>query len=279
MFDMDLVRAIALHGTLQYPHCDAKLRHRDGILECHCHFSTQEAPQGTYLLLVTPYAVDGMQSDEALTRRRITTAAGLLAAFNGRNVVYSRLFDAISELSGPITSFGPTVENPGWFARPDLSDSRIDTISGAARRVAILSKSEDDRICRSLQWFESGLYDSGVGGYIKYWIAIETLVKLPNRKLVGRINELLACAYSRSLEAVEERFEVGRLYGLRCNIVHHGQLYPIHGSLLQYLEALYTDVLFTYLDLPCESRAANAMEAPGFVLSEHLASVLAKRRQ
>lgn len=78
---------------------------------------------------------------------------------------------------------------------------------------------------------------------------------MPNTTDVRPLNNSLSRAYNLSRDTVENHFAVGRLQGLRSRIVHKGQIISIHKDLLDYLEALYADILNENLGLPCEERA------------------------
>ena len=116
-----------------------------------------------------------------------------------------------------------------------------------------------------MRWFESAIYDKGIDSLLKYWISIETLA-MPDTTNIKVINEILSSAYKRTLDEVRDLFEVGRLFGLRSSIVHEGFNVPIGWLLLKYLEALYVDILFGILGLPCESRAEEIIKNPEFSL-------------
>ena len=57
----------------------------------------------------------------------------------------------------------------------------------------------------------------------------------------------------------EERFCVGRIFGLRGRIVRGGEMCPIHGALLDLLEGVYVDVLLDRLDLPSRRKAEEVL--------------------
>ena len=65
-----------------------------------------------------------------------------------------------------------------------------------------------------------------------------------------------------SLETVRRRFRMGRLYGLRGEVVHHGLQPPIDGRLLKYLAAVYCDVLRHELGLPPIRTAEEVLNRP-----------------
>lgn len=271
--DLYQVRAIILYGTLKY--LDTRHANIEALSANQWHIDAsaiqeREAPEDVYLLLLMPFTVDGNQIDESHVRQEMKTTVGLFAAFNGRNMVYEHLFDNIFSLAdGKVSSFSPVFANPLSFAAPDVTIARIDTITKADRAITTLQETEKNRVRLSLRWFTSALYHGGIDAYLEYWIALETL-SMPNTTNIRPLIEDLASAYSLSYQVARERFSIGRLYGFRGQIVHHGIIVPIHAQLLSYLEALYADVLFVHLELQSAGRAASVLKSPGFRLDEYL---------
>lgn len=269
LIDLNQVRIIALWGNVNY--LDTSKAKMEMVNETYWKMDVSKVqeyktPEGAYLLLITPFNTDGKEGNEVETKQKISDTVGLLAAFNGRNMVYEHLFNNVVRLSDKkITVTAFNVEVPAWFAEPDISDSKLKIIEQTNKRIDLLEDQVRNRIRLSLRWFESAIYDKGIDSLLKYWISIETLA-MPDTTNIKVINEILSSAYKRTLDEVRDLFEVGRLFGLRSSIVHEGFNVPIGGLLLKYLEALYVDILFGILGLPCESRAEEIIKNPEFSL-------------
>jgi hypothetical protein len=110
----------------------------------------------------------------------------------------------------------------------------------------------------SLHWFASGVADDGVDGFLKTWIAIEALA-MPNGTNVAQVKELLGLAYGVSPSKASSDLYVGWLVRIRGRIVHSGAIRSLHYAIPMYMEALYKDLLFEVLGLPCE-RFAEAVQ-------------------
>lgn len=265
--DLTDVRAIVLYGELSYTDpADAKIEIVNERLWRFDVAKVQErkTPEGTYLLLLCPFDVDGHKGSEPATRHTISVAVGLLAVLHGRNMVYQRLFDNIVEMRGEkTTSFSRAVENPLSFPQPDIGESRLDVTRHADRGIAAMAQPTRNRVALSLRWFESALYDGGIDGFLKYWIALETL-GMPDTNNIRPLNETMALAYGIDYQQASTQFAIGRLFGLRSRIVHEGSPTGINSRLLTYIEAVYADVLFVHLGLPAEHRAAAVLSNPQF---------------
>lgn len=272
--DMQDVRAVLMFGTVSCLRPVAtSIDPVSGGAELQIDTSGAEmrpSEEGTYLFLLTPSLIDGVERPESAVREAISVAAAALVVVNGRNIIYERLFDNVVHLgTGQTTAFSAVVENPLWFPAPDVSDRRLALAQRVADEFARRGEFERNRLRLSLRWFESGLFDSGVDALLDFWIALETL-SMPDTTDIRPINESLARAYSCSLDEARVRFEVGRIYGLRNQIVHAGSRTAIHASLLSYIEAVYVDVLFEHLGLPHEGRAATRLRTSELDVAAYL---------
>lgn len=273
IIDLSNIRAIILYGELKY--FDVSQTEIIFVTDDKLNVDLSQAkikktPEGAYLLFFLPFDIDGEKGNETITLQKIHIATGLFAVFNGRNIVYKRVYDNIIELATEkITASGPSVEVPTWFAQPNVSESRLNIISQADKIIADKPAPEKNRILLSLRWFESALHDGGIDSFLKYWFALETLA-MPDTTDIYLINESLSSAYEISHDEARDQFAVGRLFGLRGRIVHEGQIVPIHGRLSDYIEALYVDILLNHLGLPCESKAKSVMDRPDFTLEDYL---------
>jgi len=270
ILDFENVRAIILFGEVSY------LNYSDfipQIINSRIHFDKskirkEKTPIGTYLLVLTPFDIDGKEGNVNQTKIEISIVAGLLGSFNGRNMIFEKIFENIYK-GGQISFYSHVFENPSWFAKPDISNSRLEIISKANKTISSLPEHERNRVCLSLRWFEQALFDNGVNAFLKYWIALET-ISMPNTTNIQPLVEILSRAYNLSYEVAKESFAIGKLFGLRARIVHGGHIISIHAQLIRYMEALYSDILQTHLGLSCEQRAMNILKGADFRIREYL---------
>lgn len=227
---------------------------------------------GAWLFLMAPFDIDGRRGDEPETRRRISSLAGLASVCFGRNAVSQKVCDQIIEVeTGRVSTFGPVVANPAALPKPDLAPVRFELFSSAADALAARDAFEQNQIILSLHWHDSALRSVGIDAFLKSWVAIEVL-KMPDSTNIRPINEALARAYQVSLEEATKRFEVGRLFGLRSRILHQGELPGLHFLVEAYTQAIYSDLLCDYLELPSQNDAEAVRAAPGFDLDKFLAA-------
>lgn len=270
-FDLCDVRAHVFYGMLKYP---AKIT-VVGFSEKELRFKTpdslsKETEKGANLLLLTPLRVDGSSGDEARAKERTFAAVGLLAAVNGRNMVYEHLAEFEQHMDTSTTRVHAVVENPYVFTAPDLSAERLQLISTASRAINVLDSATQNRIRLSLRWLQSATHGGGgVDSFLKYWFAIETL-GMPDTTNIVPLVESMARIYSISKDEARKKFLIGRLFGVRSQIVHNGLIIPIKDKLLQFLEAVYADLLYEQLGLATEHRAETLLSSKGLNLEDVL---------
>jgi hypothetical protein len=274
LVDLQHVRVIFVRGTINY--LDASASKIEIISETQWTFDADKivhksAPEGTYVLIIAPYVVDGTPGIEAATRDHVRDAVGLLATLYGRNVVYQHLFDNLVELAEEKRSvFSPTTENPLWFPAVNLSTDGIALLNVTSMAISQLPERDRNRTYLALRWLQYALYDmDGTSSFIKYWVAIETLA-MPDTSNVRPINEALAKTYGMTVAAANQHFLVGRIFNLRSRIVHDGRIVPVHAQLLRYLESLFADLLAIMLGLQCEKRTETVLADPSCDLTTHL---------
>jgi hypothetical protein len=234
-------------------------------------FKERDTPKGIYTLFVVPFDKGSTPGSEATTRAMVSAYLGLLAAFQGRNVVHHRIFESIFLFPGDkVSNVSPVVVNPFAFPAPNLSDAAFKLISMANRNMHSLDELQRNRVVLSLRWFEQALFElGGVDAFLKFWIAVET-VGMPDTSNIRPLVESLASAYCETSEDIKSKYKIGRLFDLRSRIVHEGSIMPIHSGLLKYLEALYVDALYQFLGITSERRLEQVTNIPGFDVMTYL---------
>src|SRR6266567_2096216 len=103
----------------------------------------------------------------------------------------------------------------------------------------------------------------GLDGFLSIWIAIE-VIGMPDTSNIRPAIESLAKIYQLDYRTAVNRFQLGRIQDFRSKIVHNGQMFPIYSLLIEYLEAIYIDLLMETLNLPHERRAEQVLNYPQF---------------
>ncbi len=82
--------------------------------------------------------------------------------------------------------------------------------------------------------------------------------------------EILAKGYSISIDQAKEKYGIGIIYGLRSRIVHDGEKPLITSYLLDYIKAVYLDILLAILGFPIECQAEEILKGSNFELESFL---------
>lgn len=201
-----------------------------------------ETPAVAHLVIAFPMpgGVDDPDQDEA--DRYESAVIGLVVAFLGRNAAARKLFDMCLDITGAFSVFG-RIDNPFRHGRPNLADDALLEIEAASDALSDLSPHDQDRLRLSLRWFGQSLREEeDQDAFIKLWVALEVLA-MPDATNVKPLNLSLADAYDMPFDEVTRRFQVGRIHGLRSDMLHEGKS-SLHFPLISdYAHALYIDLL------------------------------------
>ena len=202
---------------------------------------------GTYMLVVTSNGPDAITRSQA--------AAALAATVLGGALIYREIYTNIFSSIGAGTQIkGPTFQPPKNFPPPVLSKDVIQRYKTAYQQLQ--TSTERSRIELSLTWFKEAHSSFDENAFLRYWLAIETLA-MPNTTNIASVNTILAQAYGVSIQQIQQDIELGRLFSLRGDIVHNGFRTTIDPRLLNYIAAVYEDLLEATLGLPCMRRALS----------------------
>lgn len=207
-------------------------------------FRRVNSPRGAYMLVVTP------NESGAIARSQV--AAALAAAIIGGALIYRELYMNIFSTAGETQVRASAFEPPKNFSAPSFSGEVIKRYKAAHQHLQ--AATERSRIELSLSWFKEARTAFDVNAFLRYWLAIETLA-MPNTTNIAPANDILAQAYGVSNPQIMQDIELGRLYGLRSDIVHNGLRAALDARLLNYVAAVYADLLEAILGLPCEKKA------------------------
>jgi hypothetical protein len=220
----------------------------------------RHTPEGAYLMLMTPAELG---SPDPRARSRLQAALALLRLGLGRNVAVSLLSEFIYVVNTGTVTVLQNIRPPDAYPPPDLSSARRQLISGIEDAIKSLDEQSRHRVELSLQWLFQASETYGVNGFLMYWFALDVLAMTRSGRLAA-LNDQMAEVYGLDTPTAKTRFRLGTLLGLRDRIVHDGFDPQIHMRLLDYLAAVYWDLLLHALNLTSQ-RAADRILAAGNV--------------
>jgi len=217
----------------------------------------RHTPEGPYLMLMTRTDYPRAEED---TRSQIRSVLALLRLTLGPNIAVEPLSDLVFTASTSnvtaLESFRPPSASPPQYLDP----GRRGSISDLHKSINGLPREERNRVELSLDWFFRASEAFGVDGFLMYWFALETLA-MPGNKSLAAVVDKLGEIYKLDKSTVQARFRLGRLYGLRGNIVHSGLRPPIQTRVLDFVGAVYWDLLLHTLKLDARHAAGRILDA------------------
>lgn len=215
-----------------------------------------------YALIATPH--DAMHPNEA--EARVEEATGLVAAIENRKLLLAEAFQIVVKpgLPDELTAQSASFLVPSSFEPAGVSDRRLAAIETVDAAIQGLDPAAKNRFLLSLRWLEKAITRGSVlhptDVFLTYWIAIEALA-MPETSDIRPLNEALGRVYGVDSAMAKVSLHIGKLYGIRGQIVHNGKRAQFDRVVLDYLEALYVDILFSELRLPSERRAQQMLNA------------------
>lgn len=200
---------------------------------------------------------------------RISAAVGLATAILGPNATYHLWYESVINLATNEESFdGKVFRNPVTWPRPRIGQADRGVLHAALEALDALSLPERRRITLSLRWYKQGV-GGEEDGVLKLWLALEALTMTGTN--IRGLRKAVAAAYGEPEEKVSERYLLGRLHGLRSDIVHGKIRGSSHAHIVDFMAGLYTDLLSARLGCPVRQDGKQLRERLGKELDDALA--------
>lgn len=219
-------------------------------------------PKKRDFFIQTEVYADEQENAKISGRRNCKDAINFFELIIQEQILLDNNYEEIkkeNENSTQVSNYLPskiTITNPNL-----LSNSQIKEIKKAQNIINDLDEEQHEILIKSLHWWANGKREQDrIDQYIKFWIALEILVEGKGQKLVKKVKEQLIQLYPNSDEK-NIRELVGRIFGLRGNIVHKGLREP--QEVINYtrqLETILEDLLSSRLNLQFKVKAEKYFE-------------------
>jgi hypothetical protein len=153
-----------------------------------------------------------------------------------------------------------------------LDAELLDLLVSAAEAFASLPEEQQNLVSLSSRWFVKGTAAEGHDAFISFWVALETL-SMPDGTNVRPAVQKLAELYGIDQDEARTMFELGRLQGLRSEILHQGRAPLLDEGINLFLAAIYRDLAKERLGLPFGAHAQVALEQSQLDVSEYLSTL------
>jgi len=223
--------------------------------------NVKKTPAGLHLIFYTPSGGKSGVS-EAEANAKMEVARGLVLACEGENATYVHLYSQELQLpTGRINMRGPVFVNPLTSPMPFQDKNRLVV---ASKNLSKLEANTKARVNLALRWMDKSASERDhIDSFLKIWFALETIA-MPNTTNIKPLIQAMASIYGVTYQEAISVFEIGRIQDLRASIVHNGIVPIIHYQLLNYLSAIFSDLLFNLLGMQSERRALGALSNPQF---------------
>ena len=201
--------------------------------------------------------VDAESRDEAwpIALERCRDATNLFTLCAGEDLELNELRHTIRHKGASrSTGYTATCIDMIIVSNNPVTEEQLEAVAVGRRAIAAFDGKKRERLLRALHWQALGRWeDDRVDRFIMYWIAVEVLAAGRGKGVVGEICKKLIAVYPQYKPQLHDI--VGRIYGVRCNIVHEGIRNPdeVRGKLEQLGDILH-DLLRHELSLPPENR-------------------------
>lgn len=221
-----------------------------------------ELPHSSYLLMSSPYEVDGKKYDLEEIPNIQDRVAALLRMHLGNNFLREKVFDGYVSLgNGQMTSLIPIISNPLEIEGPFFSKENFGFSEETFKGIKSLGDTnKKDRISIALGLFENGGDDKETNKFFYYWVSIETLC---GTNSTGKIITKLARHYNKNNGFVQNKLGFDFIRKIRTNLFHNGEKPIIDQNTERYLQLMFIDLLRNELSLPCQ-RNMEKMVNKGF---------------
>lgn len=258
--DFEQVRAVFLHWDAPYLKPDQNVIEGKNSLP-------QFAPQplyeyrtgpGVLLLFITPLPVGADMEASGAARERVQYVRSLMVALLGRNAAYRHEFDVDIEFATRSVGSPSSVFTTPEDETPEVNKRGLELVATALEKLSSLDSSTQNRIRLALRWYQRSFGDDrlvrdtkeeDIDKFVNCWLAWETLV-MERYDDINSITHALADIHGREVQRIGELFPIGRIYGLRADILHHGQMKDLKQGLISFMTNVFADLLLHVLGLP-----------------------------
>jgi hypothetical protein len=234
----------------------------DGMLRIETEYNQKELKNGTYVLILTPKNIDGIETAEHEVRKRLNTVAGILRAHTGHNFLRELQFegevfageDKFSSSSDglkiPKESEGPHFNAANWIQTKEIHD--------AIWKIPVEVK---QRVLLSLEYFNRAFDEAD--SFFFYWVSLEILCNGQSQAIKNKLKESLGL---KSIKQAEET-GFGVIAKWRHDFFHNGIRPIVIADVDRFIQLVYFDILRFILNLSPAYHTLHLINSKGYDLS------------
>lgn len=249
----------------------------DGIVVNAELFRWPDLEKAPHALFLSAFDEDDVFQTRAQAQEEIDALTGLLTTAAGRNVAGHHVFDLEVDLSS-----GNYIGTSGAIAislepeELEVNEETFSLLSEAIEHFMALDPEQRQRLSLASRWYVKATREEELDKFISFWIALEVLA-MPNESNVRPALQRLADIYEIDFADARETFPLGRLQGIRSNIVHDGRTPALARVVNDFVAAVYRDLAKDQLGLATGRHAEQVLADSDMDLLEHLRNLSAAR--
>ncbi|MBP6236742.1 MAG: hypothetical protein KA536_11390 [Saprospiraceae bacterium] len=219
-----------------------------------------------------------LNSDLKIIENESYAIANLTSLILGPNIVFEHIFSNANQIqftknkshriTGTISLIPLDIKRYGPFIK-----NSQDELDNLYDKIEELSPEDKSKINSSLFWFGKSLSSRGVEKFIYIWISFETMF-MPNSTDISHINILIEKMTGLERNQVKNNFQIGKIFGLRSNIVHNGLSPTFSREFFKYLELLFIDLFWFNLCGEKKGLLDNFITERNYIISKELESII-----
>jgi len=235
----------------------------DGTTIMEALSDLRQIKKSNYIILTTPYLVDGDRTDFSEMQSRLDATSSLICGHIGVNFMWELV--ATGEVTAHDGNFNmPYVgKMPPLSYGPFISIENWDDIEEIIKTINSLEPDKQGRIRTALEYYNKALRDEL--DFLHYWQSIEILCSGHSKAIR---NTLLAHYTTLTDKEIDTLFGFKKLVDIRNDYIHRGVAPNLSHDLARYLQLLFIDLLREELLLPCKSHLFTLCKSKEYDLSK-----------
>lgn len=235
----------------------------DGTTIVETHPDERQLKNSNYIVLTTPYLIDGERVDFVDVQNRLDATSSLVCGHMGVNFMWELV--ARGEVTASEGKFSmPHVDRlPPLHYGPFINTKNWDDIEEIIIAINSLEMDTQGRIRTALEYYNKALRDEV--DFLHYWLSLEILCDGSAKKV--RSN-LLAHYETLTDNDLDTLFGFKNLVDLRNDYIHRGINPHLSHDLARYLQLLFIDLLREELQLSCRSHLYGICNNKDYDLSK-----------
>lgn len=227
-------------------------------------------PYGFYVIVTTPYIVDGKRLNEKDVTRKLDSVTSILRMHLGNSFLRDIVREGFVDLkSGNMTESLPTLEFPnskvdGPFLNADVWNDYVEV------RNKLLESTSDikDRIELALEFFEMGANEHSWKKFFYYWVGIEVLLDDPKNttEIANKLGSCYECDgqsdFIQKILFLNDKDKEDGVFYRRRKLFHKGKRpESLNSGDERYIQCMFLDLLRGELGLECKKYMENMVNS------------------